>query len=198
MDVITMDSCRSSAHKKKKIHASSQPTLDWTKETNVDATLTFEELFDYAKEALSEGMQLARIRREVKIEWRNYPVTAGMAYYPNVIRLSKKILKTKKQIRETVLHEYAHLVVYDKWGDRAMPHGEEWREVMLLFGLNPQVTHDYECHRRTIKKPYVCRCQRCGYEIRRSKPLMRNRIYTHIGCGGKMFQSKSREKHEDS
>lgn len=188
-----MNSRKVSAHKQKKTRALSQPAFDWAKDISADTTTTLEDLFLFAQEALQEGMQLAQIRIEVKIEWRNYPVTAGMAYYPNTIKLSKKILKTKKQVRETVLHEYAHLVVYDRWGDQAMPHGEEWREVMILFGLNPQVTHDYECQRRTVKKPYSCKCQRCGYEIKRAKPLMRNRIYTHVGCGGRMIQSRIRK-----
>jgi predicted SprT family Zn-dependent metalloprotease len=117
--------------------------------------------------------------------WANYSTTAGRAFFREFeIRLSRVVLQTQQQIYDTVLHEYAHLVVFEEYGLKAKPHGVEWKSVMRRLGIEPKVTHDYPVERKSLTKKLAYRCQECGYILRRVRPFKRNRVYFHIGCGG--------------
>lgn len=140
-----------------------------------------------AQDALAFASKKLPMLRDVRIEWKNYATTAGRAYLAEArICLSKKILITEPRIRETTLHEYAHLWVFEKYGNKARPHGAEWKRAMKKLGLPPIVCHSYEIARREIEKPLVFYCEVCGASIPRMRPLKRNRIYTHVGCGGRI------------
>ena len=41
-------------------------------------------------------------------------------------------------LREIVCHEAAHVVVWDRHGQIALPHGPEWAELMRAAGLEPR------------------------------------------------------------
>ena len=70
------------------------------------------------------------------LEWRRYSVTAGMAHYQHgMITLSVVVLKNPVHIRETLLHEYAHLLAFDRHGKRGAGHGKHWRQAMIDLGL---------------------------------------------------------------
>jgi predicted SprT family Zn-dependent metalloprotease len=156
---------------------------------NVQAALEFERVIEEAKREAAMALPL---RREVRTVWKNYPVTAGRAFIQeSVICLSRKLLTTRERVRDTWLHEYAHLYVFEKHGRQVPPHGREWRAAMLELGLTPKATHDYECERRRMPRPYACACERCGLILQRTRPLKRNREYHHIGCGGRI-RSKGR------
>jgi len=63
----------------------------------------------------------------------------------------------------TVAHEVAHYVVYSKWfGKRVKPHGAEWKSVMDLYGVKPEVTSNYDVKdlplRQQARHEYVCAC----------------------------------------
>ncbi|WP_281252867.1 SprT family zinc-dependent metalloprotease [Solemya elarraichensis gill symbiont] len=58
----------------------------------------------------------------------------------------------------TVPHEVAHYVTFNLFG-RVKPHGREWREVMKLFGVPAEVTHNQK-----IKIPGLRRERRWGYQ----------------------------------
>jgi len=142
--------------------------------------------------ALKEAALVCPLKREVAVRWKNYPVTAGRAYLrESLICLSTSILTTPERVRETLLHEYAHLVVFERSGPKARPHGREWRGVMQTLGLAPCVTHSYDCVRRTRPKPYAVRCESCGARLPRARPLNRSRLYKHVGCGGRIRMEKS-------
>jgi predicted SprT family Zn-dependent metalloprotease len=139
-------------------------------------------------EALAFAESRLPLRERPRVRWRRYPVTAGRAYLAEgVICLSQLILTTRERIWETVLHEYAHLYVFERWGLSVRPHGKEWKEAMRRLGVEARRTHSYEClpsqrPRRTLV--YVC--QSCGEEIPRVRPLKRGRLYYHVGCGGRI------------
>lgn len=148
-----------------------------------------------ALEALAFAMKKLPIEREVKIEWKNYSATAGRAYLEEFrICLSRKILITELRIRETTLHEYAHLWVYEKYGNKARPHGAEWKRAMKRLGLPPAVCHSYDIERREVEKSLVFYCSACGATIPRTRPLKRNRIYSHVGCGGRITKRPPKGK----
>jgi predicted SprT family Zn-dependent metalloprotease len=147
--------------------------------------LAFDTAHDWAVEALRSAFATMPTRRIPRMTWANYPTTAGRAFFREFeIRLSNQVLQTPEQVHDTVLHEYAHLVVFEKFGTKAKPHGSEWRAVMRQLGLSPTVTHDYPVEKRQMATRYIYRCDLCGFILRRVRPFKRNRIYSHVGCGG--------------
>ncbi|MCL6623788.1 MAG: SprT-like domain-containing protein [Fimbriimonadales bacterium] len=144
-----------------------------------------EELDAIAHQLLERARAILPVRRKVRIEWRNYPITAGRAYVDEgLICLSKPLLTTPRRVKDTVLHEYAHIYVYERWGDAARAHGPEWREAMRYLGLPPEVTHEYLIKRR--RKPYAYVCQKCGAKFHRSRALTETSWYRHQNCGGRI------------
>ena len=143
------------------------------------------------EDVLDEAHSMLPLRRPVQVEWRNYPATAGRALLEDSrICLSHILLTTAERVRDTVLHEYAHLFVFERWGYGAKPHGPEWRDAVQLLGLEPEVTHAYSGRKARRKRRLICRCEKCSAIIRRSRPLMRRREYTHVGCGGRVVEDR--------
>jgi len=69
----------------------------------------------------------------------------------------------KDNLENTVAHEVAHYVVYVQYGARKVkPHGLEWKRVMALFEVNPEVTSRYDISalplRRQAQYDYSCAC----------------------------------------
>lgn len=143
---------------------------------------------DHAVEyALELAMRLLPMPAPPSVEWRPYRTTAGRAYFDeNTIRLSSILLTDGDRIHETVLHEYAHLWVHMRYGGRAKPHGTEWQHAMRVLGADPSVTHQYAVQRNRVPRRLVYACSTCGAKIRRVRPLKRNYIYVHTGCGGRI------------
>lgn len=150
-----------------------------------------EELDELAHKLLERARAILPVRRRVRIEWRNYPITAGRAYVDEgLICLSKPLLTTPRRVKDTVLHEYAHIYVYERWGDSARAHGPEWREAMRYLGLPPEVTHEYLIKRR--RRPYAYVCRKCGAKFRRVRPLRKTSHYWHRDCGGRIVAYRKR------
>lgn len=64
----------------------------------------------------------------------------------------------------TVPHEVAHYIVHELYGVRRVrPHGDQWRQVMALFGADPEVTFDRDLseipQRRQRSHRYRCHCR---------------------------------------
>ena len=119
--------------------------------------------------------------------WRPYRTTAGMAHLDTwSISLGAKVLITQTRMRETLLHEYAHLLAVHRHGMKARGHGEAWKQAMRDLGLPPEVHHQYECERNQPRQLVRYRCERCQFEFTRRRRLTRGRTYLHIRCGGKI------------
>lgn len=119
------------------------------------------------------------------IVWKNLRVSAGMAYYKhNSIGLSKIILIDDVRLRDTLIHEYAHLLAVHRQGRKAAAHGLAWKTAMIDLGAEPRVRHSYPVKRnaRCIEIRYSC--LKCGITLVRSRRLPRKRTYVHAGCGG--------------
>ncbi len=70
----------------------------------------------------------------------------------------------EESLSNTVVHEVAHYLVDCLYGlRRVKPHGEEWKSIMLDFGVRPQATGDYDLTgipvRQYTKHPYRCGCR---------------------------------------
>ena len=96
-----------------------------------------------------------------------------------------------EQLRDTVLHELAHLMVHLNHDHRCKPHGREWQDMMYLLGVSPEVchrmhqpdvpviphnTHHYRCacrdhylksgrHNKHICYGVQYRCRECGTDL---------------------------------
>lgn len=153
----------------------------------LDRDVAFEALYNAAQEALQFAMKKFPLSRPLCFEWKDYRVTAGKAHFEqNMITISKVVCNTQQKVWDTVLHEYAHLVVFERYGFRALPHGKEWKRVMKKLGVEPKATHDYETTRNNVRKRYIYVCKKCGEEISRVRPFKQRYKYIHVGCGGEV------------
>lgn len=92
---------------------------------------------------------------------------AGQAVYPNKIRINLKFLLQEREhyIENVVGHELAHYIVFHfierkLIKSRAVkPHGAEWRALMYLFGIEPNVYHTYDVEPREGTLRYLCNCK---------------------------------------
>ena len=138
-----------------------------------------------AERALAEAVGKFPMGFVPPVHWRNYRVTAGMAYYrTGIIGLSAIVLKTPEQVRETLLHEYAHLLAVKRHGPKAGNHGAPWQQAMLDLGLKPIVRHTMAVERNVPRQRVTYLCLRCGKLIVRNRRLPKRRKYVHLDCGG--------------
>lgn len=74
-------------------------------------------------------------------------------------------------MEQTVAHEFAHILVYDKYTNRGKritgPHGDEWQRMMKWLGYEPKRTHklfsEHKVERpktRQRRWEYRCACER--------------------------------------
>ena len=125
------------------------------------------------------------LKRPVRLEWRPYRVSAGIAYFgPNAIGLSSLLIKTPETAIETLVHEYAHLLAYDRAGRRGRGHGQIWRRAMADLGAEPTVHHCHpvERNRRLQEVGYLCK--KCGKVLVRARRLPARKRFVHARCGG--------------
>jgi len=142
-------------------------------------------LAHFAEQVLSELCAAHPLGYVPKIAWRGYRVSAGMAYYRiGTIGLSKTIIHDEARLRDTLVHEYAHLLAYQRHGRRGVGHGAPWKQAMFDLGAAPKVRHDYEVQRNSRRQEVAYQCQRCGALVLRSRKLPKRRRYIHTDCGG--------------
>lgn len=87
-------------------------------------------------------------------------------------------------INETVPHEVAHYVIDQVYGHaRVKPHGQQWRELMLSLGVNPQRTCDYDMQgipqRQQHYHTYICQCTSHQLTSRRHNKIIREGARYH-------------------
>ena len=96
-----------------------------------------------------------------------------------------------EQLRDTVLHELAHLLVHMNYGHRqprCKPHGPEWQDMMEILGVEPEVCH--RMHQPDLKVrrhntfPYQCGCRTHLIKTgRHNKIQMYGKSYRCRSCG---------------
>ncbi len=146
-----------------------------------------QDYIDVANAALAEAVAKFPMSYVPKIRWRGYRVTAGMAYYKiGTIGLSPRVLQTPEAVRETLLHEYAHLLAVYRHGLKAANHGPFWQQAMADLGQRPDVRHSYEVQRNVPRRRVTYQCARCGKLIERTRRLPSRRKYIHVDCGGSL------------
>ena len=154
----------------------------WEPSESADRTDKLDQL---ATEMLAALLKSHPLKTPPSIEWRNYRTTAGTATFEtNVISLSRLLITDEHRLRVTLLHEYAHLVAFERHGHRAKGHGPAWRNAMRELGLEPNVHHTFDCKRNESRRLVIYRCRKCALEFERKRRLPRRRQYVHAGCGG--------------
>jgi len=84
----------------------------------------------------------------------------------------------------TVAHEVAHYVVYSihKW-KRVKPHGAEWKSIMSIFEVPPDVTSKYDISSLPLKQQrrhdYKCECMKHQLTTTRHNKVQRKKIVYH-------------------
>lgn len=138
-----------------------------------------------ARRLLAEAESRFPLGYSPRLEWRAYRTTAGRAYpAQKLITLSRELMTDEARLRETLLHEYAHLLAVARDGRRGHGHGPSWQRAMRDLGLEPQVRHSFPCRRNQPRQVVTYRCERCGADLKRLRRLPRRRKYIHVGCGG--------------
>ena len=141
----------------------------------------------YAQDLLRQLAAAFPLRSPAKIEWRTYRVAAGKAYFNHgIIGLSMRLLDTEEKVRDTLIHEYAHLLAVDRHGRVAANHGPLWQRAMRDLGAEPTRTHSYTVEPPRQSKEVIYRCEKCAREIVRKRRLPRGRIFVHAQCGGSL------------
>jgi SprT protein len=108
-----------------------------------------------------------------------------MAYYRiGTIGLSRTVIQDEQQLKDTLVHEYAHLLAYVRHGRKGVGHGPPWKQAMTDLGAPPKVRHNYEVQRNERRQEVAYQCQKCGALLMRSRKLPKRRRYVHINCGG--------------
>lgn len=88
----------------------------------------------------------------------------------------------------TVAHEVAHYVVYSMQGfKRPKPHGIEWKRVMGLFNVRPEVTSSYDVSELPLHRQrqyeYICGCNTHQLSTTRHNRVKRSKaVYTCRKC----------------
>ncbi len=137
------------------------------------------------EEILREAASKYPLRQKPTIVWKRLRVSAGIAYYQtSSIALSSLILDSPEKLRQTLLHEYAHLLAFERHGRKAANHGPYWQQAMRDLGLQPVVRHSYVCLRNQPRQRVEYVCKRCGQSLIRTRRLPTKRKYVHRSCGG--------------
>jgi len=104
--------------------------------------------------------------------------------------------ETRKQLRQTLVHELAHLAQYMTGGRN---HDRVWKSWMRSLGvpnpracvkrgeMSPHIANMVEKHSRQRDK-IVGICAGCGHKVMRTRRLPKNKQYTHKQCGGGLIR----------
>ena len=149
---------------------------------------SFDSLFQRCLGEWTEKWDEPELDSRVKVEFSTRLTRSLGRAYPkrNLIRLSTALANqpTGELLKMVLCHEFAHLVVFKRHGTHAKPHGQEWRKLIHLAGLNPSTTHKAELSQSRIvnggaRVLFVHKCLACGAKRVAKKPML---IWRCVGC----------------
>jgi len=136
---------------------------------------------EWCLEKVKTELQVSLHMPEVTFDLRGR--TAGYAYWVrNKIHLNGYLLAkyADEFIEEVVTHEMAHLVAYNLTPRKKIkPHGNEWKQVMLFFGREPNRCHSFKTKpaRRTQQFLVACACSTYTFGPTRVKRMKSGSVY---------------------
>ncbi len=123
----------------------------------------------------------------ISITWnRRMRSNAGRAFIlKNKIELNPRLLciedepeKSLQHLRQTLLHELAHLLAHHRHGSNISAHGPEWKQACADLGIPEETaTHQLPLPSRQMRKKWRYICPNCAIEIDRVK-----RMKPHTAC----------------
>ena len=71
-----------------------------------------------------------------------------------------------KHLEETLCHELAHIATVHKYGESAMPHGQEWQSLVRQAGFEPIIRMHVPSNKRSriSTKRFSHKCPTCFSE----------------------------------
>jgi len=126
------------------------------------------------------------IRPQVSFRLRGQK--AGCAHLQeNRLRFNEALYRANQDdfLRQTVAHEVAHLVTYQRFGGSVRPHGKEWQAIMRgVFLLEPHRCHTYKVTGKARQGfIYRCACRNLVFSARRHALVQKGRLYRCLLCG---------------
>jgi len=107
----------------------------------------------------------------VKIIWnRKMRSTAGRAFLyeakvelnPKLLHLNNDLAESLTQVRQTLLHELAHLLAHHRYGRGITAHGVEWKQACADLGIpGESAPHQLNLPTRTQQKKWGYSCPNC-------------------------------------
>ncbi len=117
----------------------------------------------------------------VRIVWnKRMRSTAGRAFLHHAkVELNPRLLYVSddplSHVRQTLLHELAHLLAYHRHGSKILAHGNEWKQACADLGIpGENATHSLPLPSRQQQKKWRYTCPVCFESIDRVKRMRGN------------------------
>lgn len=117
-------------------------------------------------------------------------VKGGVGYIALNYRLHRDNGWTK--LKQTYLHELAHVVQRLKYGSKVKSHGIEWQRIMRQLGADVERCHsmDVSAYRQQRKRiAYKCKCQTHNITMNRHNKILRGAGYRCKLCGHSLVRA---------
>ena len=130
-----------------------------------------EKLTEICVKLLGE-LELNDLVDRVSVEWNTRMRScAGRAFWPTgLIQINPKLtLISDAEVKQTVLHELAHLVAYERHPNRTIKsHGVEWQRASVDLGIpGERATHELSLPTRTLQRKWRYDCPKCEKSFER-------------------------------
>ena len=110
-------------------------------------------------------------------------------YMEEKITLSKWYveLNNEKEVEDTILHEIAHALSYERYGRKGIGHGKIWKSICREIGAEPRACTKAKLNHPNNHYKYIDTC--CGLTFKRHR-LRKNVSYSCPKCRVNLFVSK--------
>lgn len=142
-----------------------------------------------AEQLINSLMHEHCLSRRWTFHWQNKKQALGTcSYNRKEIRLSKWYVELNDvdDVRDTILHELAHALAYERYGSRGIGHGVLWKKVCREIGAVPKSCSKSNLNRPQDHHKYVDSC--CGMTFKKHR-LRKNRKYSCPKCNVSLFVS---------
>ncbi len=133
---------------------------------------------------------LPGLHSEIEVEFsRKFTRSLGRAFpRRGIVTLHVDLAcAPRRQLREVLCHEAAHIAVFRKHGESKRPHGREWAELVRKAGYKPSksmvVAASEDSNRRGKPRRYEHLCPVCQIVRVAKKPMPRWRCQGCINAG---------------
>lgn len=129
-----------------------------------------------------------------KFRWHNKKRSLGTcSYVKKIIYLAKWYteLNDQSQVKDTILHEIAHALSYERYGRKGIGHGKIWKSICREIGAEPRACTKAKLNHPNNHYKYIDTC--CGLTFKRHR-LKKNVSYSCPKCHVGLFISEKQKK----